>query len=140
MQRYDPAVIRLAKHVGPLPYRELSDVYLLGRYLFGVRAVQDPMYLLARASQSQILGLRLEIAANNTRFDSLIRDIYLTKKSLSALGANLRSVARDRRFFSRRACFDDVVVNQTSGSVDTTTLLPLPLLPNSFCRFLDSQG
>lgn len=94
MQRYDPAVIRLAKHVGPLPYRELSDVYLLGRYLFGVRAVQDPMYLLARASQSQILGLRLEIAANNTRFDSLIRDIYLTKKSLSALGANLRSVAR----------------------------------------------
>jgi hypothetical protein len=33
-----------------------------------------------------------------------------------------------------------VVVNQISGSVDTTTLLPLPLLPNSFRRFLDSQG
>lgn len=51
------------------------------------------MYILARASQSQILGFRLDITANNTRFDSLINDIYLTK-SLSALGASLCSVAR----------------------------------------------
>lgn len=42
------------------------------------------MCLLARASQSQILGFRLDITANNTRFDSLINDIYLTKITLGA--------------------------------------------------------
>jgi hypothetical protein len=39
MQRYDPAVIRLAKDVGPLPYQELSEVFWLGTVIIDILLV-----------------------------------------------------------------------------------------------------